>query len=139
VNSGGRGGVVCAGHWKAGELPISASLLAQEFSGFPVDEMKPGAGETDDGHVGIGTALVLRRRRRQPVLDVRAQMRTFEKDMPAHKREYAELMRRITSVWLRSWEVPAGGATSWRLPPNQAALLSRLALGVEALGKSATR
>jgi hypothetical protein len=73
------------------ELPISASLVAQEFSGFLVDEMKPGAGETDDGHIGIGTGgigtgLVLRRGRRKPMLYVGAQPRTFEKDVSAHTR-----------------------------------------------------
>jgi hypothetical protein len=70
--------------------------------------MKPGAGETDDGHIGIGTGgtgagLVLRRGRRKPMLYVGAQPWTFEKDMSAHAREYAGLARRIISVWLRSW------------------------------------
>ena len=88
--------------------PSSASFLAQEFSGFLVDEMKPGAGEADDGHIGIrtggiGTGLVLRRRRRKPMLYVGAQPWTFEKDMSAHTRKYAEPARRVTSVWLRSW------------------------------------
>ncbi len=91
----------------------SASFLAQEFSGFLVDEMKPGAGEADDGHIGIGTAgigtgLVLWRGRRKPMLYVGAQPWTFEKDMSAHRAEYAELARRVTSVWLRSWSRPAG-------------------------------
>ena len=71
--------------------PSSALFLAQEFSGFPVDEMKPGAGEADDGHIGmgtggIGTGLVLRRGRRKPMLYVGAQPWTFEKDMSAHGR-----------------------------------------------------
>ena len=93
--------------------PSSASFLAQEFSGFLVDEMKPGAGEADDGHIGIrtggigtggiGTGLVLRRGRRKPMLYVGAQPWTFEKDMSAHTRKYAEPARRVTSVWLRSW------------------------------------
>ena len=78
----------------------SASRFAQEFSGFLVDEMKPGAGEADDGPVRIGP--VLRRGLRKPMLHVHAQPWTFEKDMPAHPGEYAELARRVTSVCLRS-------------------------------------
>jgi hypothetical protein len=94
------------------ELPISASLVAEEFSGFLVDEMKPGAGEADDGHIGmgtggIGTGLVLRRDRWKPMLHVGAQPWTFEENMSAHPRKYAELARRVTSVWLRSWSRPA--------------------------------
>jgi hypothetical protein len=93
----------------------SASFLAQELSGFLVDEMKPGAGEADDGHIGtgtsgIGTGLVLRRGRRKPMLYVGAQPWTFEKDMSAHAREYAGLARRVISVWLRSC-----GLGSWGL------------------------
>jgi len=83
-------------------LRVAVSLLAQELAGFLVDEMKPGAGEADDGRIGIGTGLV-RRGLRKPMLYVRAQPRTFEKDMSAHSREYAKLMRRVTSVCLRSW------------------------------------
>ena len=86
--------------------PVAASALTEEFPGFLVDEMQPGAGETDDGRIGIG--LVLRRGLRKPMLYVRAQPWAFEKDVPAHKRKYAELARRVTSVWLRSWRVPAG-------------------------------
>ena len=65
-----------------------------------MDEMKPGAGETDDGHIGIGT--VLRRGLRKPMLHVRAQPGALEKDMSAHRRKYAEPARRVTSVCLRS-------------------------------------
>ena len=65
-----------------------------------VDEMKPGAGEADDGRVGIGTGLV-RRGLRKPMLHIRAQLRAFEKDVAAHRREYAELARQVTSVCLR--------------------------------------
>ena len=90
---------------RAGTLPVAASVLAEEFSGFLVDEMKPGAGEADDGRIGIGTGLV-RRGLRKPMLHVRAQPWAFEKDMPAHRREYAELARRVTSVCLRSWGCP---------------------------------
>ena len=79
---------------------LPASLLAEELPGFFVDEMKPGAGEADDGHMGIG--LVLRRGIRKPMLYVRAQPWAFEKDMPAHRRKYAEPARRVTSVCLRS-------------------------------------
>ena len=61
----------------------AASVLAEKFAGLLVDEMKPGAGEADDGRVGIGTGLV-RRGRRKPVLHIRAQLRAFEKDMSAH-------------------------------------------------------
>jgi hypothetical protein len=91
---------------------FSASLVAEEFSGFLLDEMKPGAGEADDGHIGIGTGgigtgLVLRRDRWKPMLHVGAQPWTFEKDMSAHPRKYAALARRVTSVWLRSWNRPA--------------------------------
>ena len=81
------------------ELSAGVSL-AQEFPGFLVDEMKPGAGEADDGPVRIG--LVIRRGLRKPMLHVHAQPWTFEKDMSAHRREYAELARRVTSVCLRS-------------------------------------
>jgi hypothetical protein len=92
--------------------PSSASFLAQEFSGFLVDEMKPGVGEADDGRIGIGTGGIgtglVRRGRRKPMLYVGAQPRTFEKDMSAHTREYAEAARWVTSVWLRSWSRPAG-------------------------------
>jgi hypothetical protein len=76
------------------------SLVAEEFSGFLVDEVKPGAGETDDGHIGI--ALVLRWGLRKPMLHVRAQPGALEKDMSAHRRKYAEPARRVTSVCLRS-------------------------------------
>jgi hypothetical protein len=55
------------------------------------------------------------------MLHVRAQPRAFEKDMPAHERKYAELARPVTSVWLRSWTVPAG--EKCRRPPGEAALL----------------
>ena len=95
------------------------SVLTEEFSGFLVDEMKPGAGEADDGHIRIG--LVLRRSLRKPMLHVRAQPWAFEKNMPAHKRKYAELARRVTSVCLRSWRVPAG--EKCRRRPTEAALL----------------
>ena len=81
--------------------PGTVSVLTEEFSGFLVDEMKPGAGEADDGHIRIGTGVV-RRGLRKPMLHVRAQPWAFEKDMPAHRREYAELARRVTSVCLRS-------------------------------------
>jgi hypothetical protein len=40
------------------------------------------------------------------MLYVRAQPWAFEKDMPAHKRKYAELARRVTSVCLRSCGYP---------------------------------
>jgi len=78
------------------ELPISASLVAQESSGFLVDEMKPGAGEADDGHIGIGTGgigtgVVLRRGRRKPMLYVGAQPWAFEKDVSAHPRNMPSL------------------------------------------------
>jgi hypothetical protein len=89
------------------------SLVAEEFSGFLVDEMKPRAGETDDGQIGIGTGGIgtglVRRGRRKPMLHVGAQPWTFEKDMSAHTPEYAELAERVTSVWLRSWTVQAPG------------------------------
>jgi len=51
-----------------------------------VDEMKPGAGEADDGRIGIGTGLAgwgLRK----PMLHVRAQLRASEKDVSAHGRK----------------------------------------------------
>jgi len=77
------------GRASGAELPVSGSLVAQEFPGFLVDEMKPGAGETDDGPVRIG--LVLRRGRRKPMLHVGAQPRAFEKDMSAHGRNMPSL------------------------------------------------
>jgi hypothetical protein len=70
---------------RAGTLPVAASVLAEEFAGFLVDKMKPGAGETDDGCIGIGTGFVLRRGVRKPMLHVRAQPRAFEKDMSAQR------------------------------------------------------
>jgi hypothetical protein len=70
-----------------------ASVFAEEFAGFLVDEMQPGAGETDDGRIGIGTRFVLRRGVRKPMLHVRAQSWAFEKDMSAHRTEYAKLVR----------------------------------------------
>jgi hypothetical protein len=85
-----------------GAPPVAASVLAQEFSGLLVDEMQPGAGEADDGRIGIGIGLAFRRGFRKPMLHVRAQPGTFEEDMPAHTGEYAELARRVTSVCLRS-------------------------------------
>jgi hypothetical protein len=85
-----------------------ASVLAEEFPGFLVDEMKPGAGEANDGRIGIGIGLVLRRGLRKPMLHVRAQPWAFEKDMSAHCRDYAEPPRRVTSVCLPSWR-PGGG------------------------------
>jgi hypothetical protein len=88
------------------------SLVTEEFSGFLVDEMKPRAGETDDGQIGIGTGGIgtglVRRGRRKLMLYVSAQPWTFEKDMSAHTPEYAELAERVTSVWLRSWTVRKG-------------------------------
>ena len=57
-----------------------------------MDEMKPGAGEADDGRIGIGIGLV-RRGVRKPMLHIRAQPRAFEKDMSAHRRDYAKPMR----------------------------------------------
>ena len=79
------------------------SVLAEEFSGFLVDEMKPGAGEANDGRIGIGTRFVLRRRLRKPMLHVRAQPRAFA----AHRRNMPSLRGRVTSVCLRSWAVLA--------------------------------
>jgi hypothetical protein len=70
-----------------------ASVFAEEFAGFLVDEMQPGAGETDDGRIGIGTRFVLRRGVRKPMLHIRAQSWAFEKDMSAHRTEYAKLVR----------------------------------------------
>lgn len=52
-----------------------------------MDEMKPGAGETDDGPVRVGA--VLRRGRRKPMLYVGAQPWAFEKNMTAHMGGYA--------------------------------------------------
>ena len=111
---------------------FAASVLAEEFSGFLVDEMKPGTGEADDGHMGIGTGLILRRGCRKPMLHVGAQPRAFEKDMPAHTREYAELAWRVTSVWLRSWKVPAGEMRDGA--PRGAGLFRPLAAGFEVNG-----
>ena len=82
-----------------------ALILAQELAGFLVDEMKPGAGQTDHRRIEIGIGLVLRRGRRKPVLHVDAQPRALEKNMPAHHRKYAKLDRPVTSVCLRSLRV----------------------------------
>lgn len=124
-----------AGHKGAGSearAGFAASVLAEEFSGFLVDEMKPGTGEADDGHMGIGTGLILRRGCRKPMLHVGAQPRAFEKDMSAHTREYAELAWRVTSVWLRSWKVPAGEMRDGA--PRGAGLFRPLAAGFEVNG-----
>ena len=118
-----------AGHKRAGSearAGFAASVLAEEFSGFLVNEMKPGAGETDDGHIGIGTGLVLRRGRRKPMLYVRAQPWTSEKDMSAHHTgNMQKLAWPVTSVWLRSWRVSAGEKAGggvpqgcWRIVPD---------------------
>lgn len=64
------------------ELRPAASVLAQKLAGLPVDEMKPGAGETDHRHIGIG--FVVRPGRRKPMLHVRADRWTLEKDMTTH-------------------------------------------------------
>src|SRR5207302_8569787 len=88
--------------------------------------MKPGAGEADDGHIGIGTGLVLRRGRRKPMLYVRAQPWTSEKDMSAHHTgNMQKLAWPVTSVWLRSWRVSAGEKAGggvpqgcWRIVPD---------------------
>jgi hypothetical protein len=68
----------------AGTRPLAASVLAEKLPGFLVDEMKPGAGETDDGRIGIGIGLVWRGVR-EPMLHIRAQPGAFEKDMSAHR------------------------------------------------------
>ena len=78
--------------------------------------MKPGAGEADDGRIGIGIGLV-RRGVREPMLHIRTQPWAFEKDMPAHRREYAERARPVTSVCLRSLRPGLTGAT---IKSNQA-------------------
>jgi hypothetical protein len=54
-----------------------ASFLAEQLAGLLVDEMKPGAGEADDRHIGV--RLVLRRGFRKPMLNVGAQLRAFER------------------------------------------------------------
>ena len=51
-----------------------------------VDEMKPGAGEADDGRIDTGTGFI-RRGLRKPMLHIRAELRAFEKDVSAHRRE----------------------------------------------------
>ena len=71
---------------RAGTLPEAVSFLAEKFAGLLVDEMKPGAGEADDGRIGIGIGLV-RRGVREPMLHIRAQPGAFEKDVSAHRRE----------------------------------------------------
>ena len=70
--------------------------------------MKPGAGEADDGRIGIGIGFV-RRGVREPMLHIRAQPGAFEKDMSAHGHEYAKLVRPVTSVCLRSLREVAQG------------------------------
>ena len=79
------------------------SVLAEELAGFLMDEMKPGAGEANDGRIGIGIGLVLRRGLGKPMLHVRAQPWAFEKDMSAHRRNMQNPPRRVTSVCLRRW------------------------------------
>jgi len=67
-------------------LPEAVSVLAEKFAGLLVDEMEPGAGEADDGRIGIGTGFI-RRSLRKPMLHVGAQPRAFEKDVSSHRRE----------------------------------------------------
>jgi hypothetical protein len=76
---------------RAGPAGNSRSVLAQKLAGFLVDEMKPGAGQTEDGNIRIGP--VLRGGRRKPMLNVRAQPWTFEQDMSAHGREICRSSR----------------------------------------------
>jgi hypothetical protein len=38
------------------EADRRASVLAQQLAGFLMDEMKPGAGETDHGDIGLGSS-----------------------------------------------------------------------------------
>jgi hypothetical protein len=111
---------------RAGTRPLAASVLAEKLPGFLVDEMKPGAGEADDGRIRIGIGFV-RRGVRKPMLHVRAQPRAFEKDMAAHRREYVKLVRPVTSVCLRSWRGPAGGDASGRPPTGNDAAPRRRA------------
>lgn len=59
-----------------------ASVLAEKLAGFLVDEMKPGAGEADDRHIGVG--LAFRGGFRKPMLNVGAQLGAFEENMTAH-------------------------------------------------------
>jgi hypothetical protein len=70
------------------------------------------------------------------MLYIRAQLRAFEKDVPAHRREYAELARRVTSVCLRRWRVPAGENAGGRRPRRP---FARRPLAAEAPERSATR
>ena len=63
-------------------LGRAMSVLAEKLPGFLVDEMKPGAGEADDRHIGV--RLVLRGGFRKPMLNIRAQLRAFEKDVTTH-------------------------------------------------------
>ena len=56
--------------------------IVHERTGFLVDEMKPGAGQTDHGQIEIGIGGVLQRGRRKPVLHVHAGPRALEKDRP---------------------------------------------------------
>ena len=102
---------------RAGTPVIAGSVLAEKFPGCLVNEMEPGAGQAGDGGIGIGIRLVLRPDLRKPMLHIRAQPWAFEKDMPAHRREYAELARPVTSVCLRS------GRGKCRRPPSEPALL----------------
>ena len=97
-----RRGLCPRGHAAACGVSLhETSVLAEEFSGFLVDEMKPGAGEADDRRIGIGLGFV-RRGVRKPMLHVRAQPRAFKKDVAAHSREYAKPAQPVTSVCLRS-------------------------------------
>jgi hypothetical protein len=109
-----RRGLCPRGHAAACGVSLhETSVLAEKLVGFLVDQMKPGAGEADDGRIGIGIGLVRRGGVRKPMLHVRAQPRAFEKDVAAHSREYAKPVRPVTSVCLRSWGL--GGPKRTRL------------------------
>jgi hypothetical protein len=70
------------------------------------------------------------------MLHIRAQPWTFEKDMPAHWREYAELAPPVTSVCLRSW---GRAGREMQEAAARGGLAATRALAAEAPKKSATR
>ena len=60
----------------------AALVLAEQFAGFPVDEMEPGAGKANHRRIGIG--FVRCRDFWQPMLHGGAQSRAFKQDMSVH-------------------------------------------------------
>ena len=60
----------------------AALVLSEQFAGFPVDEMEPGASKANHRRIGIG--FVRCRDFWQPMLHGGAQSRAFKQDVSVH-------------------------------------------------------